>query len=43
MQKANVGQGKTKMDLIVRRSELPCVRRSRLLYIGQAVGDMVPM
>jgi hypothetical protein len=31
MQKAKVGQGKTMMDMVKRR-ELPCVRRSRLLY-----------
>ncbi|SAM02629.1 hypothetical protein [Absidia glauca] len=28
MQKANVSHGKPKMDETVRRSELPCVRRS---------------
>jgi hypothetical protein len=43
MQKANVSHGKTKMDKTVRRRELPCVRRSRSLYIGQVVRDAVLM
>jgi hypothetical protein len=27
MRKANVGHGKIQMDMVVRRRELPCVRR----------------
>jgi hypothetical protein len=30
MQKVNIDHGQTKMDKMVRRRELPCVRRSRL-------------
>jgi hypothetical protein len=32
MQKVNVSHGKAKMDKMVRRKELPYVRRSRPLY-----------
>jgi hypothetical protein len=40
MQQANVSQGKTKMDKIVRRIGLPCVCRSSTLHRGQVVrGD----
>jgi hypothetical protein len=34
MQPANVSHGKTKMVKMVRRRELPCVRRSLSLYRG---------
>jgi hypothetical protein len=37
MQKANVSHGKTKMDKMVRRSGLPCVRRSWSLYRRRVV------
>jgi hypothetical protein len=41
MQKANVSQGKTELDKMVRRGELPCVRRSMSLYRERFVGDML--
>jgi hypothetical protein len=31
-QKVNVSQGKAKMDKVVGRRELSCIRRSRSLY-----------
>jgi hypothetical protein len=31
MKKANISRGKTKMDEMVRRGELPCIRQSRSL------------
>jgi hypothetical protein len=37
MQKANFRYGKTKMDMMVRLRELPCVRRSGSLYRGRVV------
>jgi hypothetical protein len=37
IENVNVGHGKTKMDKTVRRRELPCVRRSRLLYRERVV------
>jgi hypothetical protein len=43
LQKTNVSQGKTKMDKIVRRRGLPCVRRLRSLYSVQVVHDAVQM
>jgi hypothetical protein len=43
MQKASVSRGKAKMDKLERRRELPCVRRSRLLYNGRVVRTVVPM
>jgi hypothetical protein len=43
MQKVNVSYGKPKMDKMVRRRELPCVRRLRSLYRGQTVHGMVLM
>ncbi|SAM07312.1 hypothetical protein [Absidia glauca] len=39
--KANVSQGKTKMDKMVRRRELSCVRRSWSLGRGRVVRDAV--
>jgi hypothetical protein len=43
MQKANVGHGKSKMDEMVRRRQLPCIRCSRPLYRGRVVCGAVPM
>jgi hypothetical protein len=43
IKEANVGHGKIKMDKIVRRIELPCVRHSRSLYRGRVVCGVVPM
>jgi hypothetical protein len=43
MQKANVGHGGQKMDERVRKRELTCVRRSRVLYRDQVVRCAVPM
>jgi hypothetical protein len=43
MQKANVGDGSTKINEIVRQRELPCVRRTRALYKRRVVLDAVPM
>jgi hypothetical protein len=34
VQKANVSQGKAKMDKKVRRKELPCIYRLRMVSIG---------
>jgi hypothetical protein len=42
MQKVNVGHGRAKMDK-VGWGDLPCVRRSMLLYRGDVVRDAVPM
>jgi hypothetical protein len=43
MQETTVSHGKTKMDKVVRRGELPCVRCSRSLYGERVVGSAVPM
>jgi hypothetical protein len=43
MQKANVRHGQIKMDKMVRRRELPCIRRSRSLYKGRVVRGAVLM
>jgi hypothetical protein len=43
MQKANVSQGKIKMDKMVGRRELSCVRRSKVLYRWRVVRDAVSM
>jgi hypothetical protein len=37
MQKSNVSHGETKMDKMMRRRELPCIRRSRSFYGGRVV------
>jgi hypothetical protein len=42
-QKATVRPDKTKMDRMVRRRELPCVRGSGPLYSGRIVHDTVLM
>jgi hypothetical protein len=41
MQKANVSHGKTEMDMIVGRRELPCVRLLWSLYIKRLVRGAV--
>jgi hypothetical protein len=41
MQKANVTHRETKTDKLVRMRGLPCVRRSRSLYVGRVVGGAV--
>jgi hypothetical protein len=38
MQKVNVSHGKLKMDKMVRRRGLPCVRRSKSLHRERVVG-----
>jgi hypothetical protein len=43
MQKANVSHGETKMDKMVRRRELPCVRRLMSLYREHFVRKAVSM
>jgi hypothetical protein len=43
MQKGNVSHGKAKMDKMVRRGELPCVRRSKQWNRGRVVRGEVPM
>ncbi|SAM03178.1 hypothetical protein [Absidia glauca] len=43
VQKANVDQGKIKMDKMARRRQLPCVRRSCSLYRGQVARGVVLM
>jgi hypothetical protein len=41
MQKANVDHGEPKLDKLVGRSELPCVRCRRSLYSDQVVINVV--
>jgi hypothetical protein len=41
-QKTNVSIGKTDMDKLVRRRELPCVRRLRSLHRMRVVRGMMP-
>jgi hypothetical protein len=41
MEDVNVSHGKTKMDKMERRRDLPCVRRSRTLYGGRVVHGRV--
>jgi hypothetical protein len=41
MQKENVSHNKAKVDKMVRKSALPCVRRSRLMYSVQVVRSVV--
>jgi hypothetical protein len=43
MQKANVSHGKTKMDKVMRKRELPYVRRSKLLCSERVVRGAVVM
>jgi hypothetical protein len=43
MQKSNVSHGKTNMDKMVRRRELPCIRRLMKLYRGRVARGAVPM
>jgi hypothetical protein len=43
MQKANASHGTAKMDRLVRRRELPCVRHSYSLHRGRVAGGAVPM
>jgi hypothetical protein len=43
MPKANVSQGKTKMDKLVRRRELPYVRHSKKLYRKRVVCGVMLM
>jgi hypothetical protein len=43
MQKITVSHGKTKMGKLVKRRELPCVRRSKSLYRGRVVRGVDPM
>jgi hypothetical protein len=43
MQKVNVGHSKRKMDKLVSRKALPCIRRLRLLYRERVVRDEMPM
>jgi hypothetical protein len=43
MQKANVSHGKVKMDKVVRRRELPCIRRLKYLHRVQDVRCEVTM
>ncbi|SAL98229.1 hypothetical protein [Absidia glauca] len=38
-----VSRGKTKIDKVVRRRELPCIRRLRVLYREWVVRDVVSM
>jgi hypothetical protein len=41
MEGVNVSNGKTKMDKMVGKRELPCIRRSRAKYRGRVVYDGV--
>jgi hypothetical protein len=43
MQKTNVSHGKTKMDKMVRRRELPCFRCSSAYYRGRVVRSAIPI
>ncbi|SAL95457.1 hypothetical protein [Absidia glauca] len=43
MEEANVRRGKTQMDKMVRRREMPCVRRSKSLYMRRVVGGTAPI
>jgi hypothetical protein len=43
MQKSNVSHGKTKMNKLMRRRELPCVRRFMPAYIGRVIRGAVVM
>jgi hypothetical protein len=43
MQKANVSHGKSKMDKLARRRELPCIRRLVSSYRGRVVRSAVLM
>jgi hypothetical protein len=43
VQKTNISHGKIMMDIMVRRRELPCVRRLRGLYSGRVVRGVVSM
>jgi hypothetical protein len=43
MQSANVSHGKTKMNKMVKRGELPCVHRLRSLYRERVGLGAMPM
>jgi hypothetical protein len=45
IQKANVKHGATKVEKIVKRRELPCIRRSSSLHSGWVIrgAELMPM
>jgi hypothetical protein len=43
MHNANVGHGESKMDKLVRRRKVPCVRRLWSLYRERVVSSAVPL